>query len=159
MKLIIIILLLLGFMNQSYAKKPLMDVLNELPRKERTAKFNEEIGNVPDNKKFFIPANTLRCSSRISYKKGVNYVINHNGSVDRIALQNLGCAPNKGWSIGFILGYEKDSRIIKVIHTWLGSNHGTLQSYFNIDDLMTVEQRKNMTKNFDAALYQSVRNK
>ncbi len=140
MKILLIALINLFIVNNAFAG------VEDMTQEKRDELYSKGMKITPDNARFFIPEDAIRCLTKKSLKTAYNRAINH-GHVSLGFLASINCRTGKGyWSIGLVSeAPEEGSGIVQLVYK-LSSKY-TAYHYFHISSLMTVEQRKAMQIN------------
>ena len=142
MKILLIALINLFIVNSAFAS------IKGMPREKRDKLYWEGMKKTPENARWFIPENTIRCSSKENLKTAYSHAMNRNGIVDKDFLFNLNCGTGGQWSVGLVSeAPEEGSKIVQLVYALAPSATPTSYGYFHLSSLMTVEQREAMRIN------------
>ena len=139
----ILLTLLLLFATEAQAKS----ILHDLTMEEIKAKYNVAIKTTPDEEKIFIPANVVFCSSKKGLLKVSNYSISHNGVVNTAYARSVRCYVMDGWSVGIVAEVDKEKNMMHLVFRMPMSDGEVDYGYFYQHHLMTIAQRKALSKN------------
>ncbi len=132
---ILLVLITLLFSTQVEAKQSI---------EELQAKYKSSVDGVSDDKKIFIPENTINCGSRAKLTNLANQAINSGGTVKLGSIRANGCERMEGWSIGLVAEYDQAKDMVWLFYTIPRSGGNVGWGWFKRDHLMTVEARKAM---------------
>jgi hypothetical protein len=139
MKILILILILISSKAQARSK------LHDMPMDEIEKVYKSAMKRMPDKDKVFIPANTIFCSSEKKLQNIRSYAINHNGIVNSGYAKSAGCRIMRGWSVGVMDESNIKTRSISLVFKF-PMGEGVDYGYFNLDNLMTLEARKALSR-------------
>lgn len=109
--------------------------------------YYKSLDEASDETRIFIPKNTVVCASKEKLNKVRNQAVNTGGQITFSYLNAMGCDSLNGWSIGLADEIDQKNNMLYLFYILPFSDKQVSYGYFDMGTVMTIKQRKEISKN------------